>query len=65
LTRPSGFLIVFDIILPGAKPRRPFLNGSETQRFLSGTFRKFGSNLLIRLLAKNGISNHRPLLHQK
>jgi hypothetical protein len=65
LGTPSGPLIVCDILLPGAKSSRPFLQGSETERVLSVTFRKFTSDLLIPFLTENKLSNRWPLLHQE
>jgi hypothetical protein len=60
----SGSIIVFNVLLPGAKSGRP-LNSPETECIQAITFHKFGSNLLIRFPAKNEISDDISLLQQE
>jgi hypothetical protein len=43
----SGSIVVFNIVLPGAKLGRPLLHALETESIHAMTLRKFGSDLLI------------------
>jgi hypothetical protein len=61
----SGSIVIFNVVLPGAKSDRPLLHGPETECIQAITFRKFGSDLLIRFPAKNEISDDRSLLQQE
>jgi hypothetical protein len=61
----SGSIIIFNVVLPGAKSGRPLLHGTETECIQAMTLRKFDSDLLIRFPAKNEISDDRSLLQQK
>jgi hypothetical protein len=65
LSRSSGAIIIFNIMLPGAKSDHPLLHGPETECIQAITFHKFGSDLLIRFPAKNEISDDRSLLQQE
>jgi hypothetical protein len=47
LRRSSGSIVIFNVVLPGAKSYRPFLYDLETQCIQAITIRKFGSDLLI------------------
>jgi hypothetical protein len=44
----SESIVVFNVVLPGAKSSHPLLHGLETERIPAITLRKFGSDLLIR-----------------
>jgi hypothetical protein len=61
----SGSIVVFNVVLPGAKSGRPLLHGPETECIQAITFHKFGSDLLIPFPAKNEISDDRSLLQQE
>jgi hypothetical protein len=61
----SRSIVVFNVVLPGAKSDRPLLHGPETERIPAITLRKFDSDLLIRFPAKNEISDDRSLLQQE
>jgi hypothetical protein len=65
LRRSSGPIVVFNVVLPGAKSGRPLLHGPETDCIQAITLRKFGSDLLIRFPAKNEISDDRSLLQKE
>jgi hypothetical protein len=65
LRRSSGSIIVFNVVLPGAKSGRLLLHGPETERVQAITLRKFGSDLVIRFPAKNEISGDISLLQQE
>jgi hypothetical protein len=62
LRRPSRSIVVFNVVLPGAKLDRPLLHDTETECIQALTLRKFGSDLLIRFPAKDEISDDRSLL---
>jgi hypothetical protein len=47
LRRPSGSIVVFNAVLPGAKSGRPLLHIPETECIQVITLRKFGSDLPI------------------
>jgi hypothetical protein len=61
----SRSIVIFNVVLPGAKPGRPLLPGLETECIQDIALREFGSDLLIRLPAKNEISDNRSLLQQE
>jgi hypothetical protein len=42
-----GSIVVFNVVLPGAKSGRPLLHGPETECIQAITLRKFSSDLLI------------------
>jgi hypothetical protein len=65
LRRSSGSIVVFNVMLPGAKSGCPLLHGPETESIQAITLRKFGSDLLIRFPAKNEISDDRSMLQQE
>jgi hypothetical protein len=61
----AGSIVVFNVVLPGAKSDRQLLHSPETERIPAITLRKFGSDLLIRFPSKNEISDDRSLLQQE
>jgi hypothetical protein len=65
LRRPSRSIVVFNVVLPGAKLGRPLMHGPETECIQAITLRKFDSDLLIQFPAKNEISDDRSLLQQE
>jgi hypothetical protein len=61
----SESIVVFNVVLPGAKSGRRLLHCLETESIPAITLRKFGSDLLIRFPAKNEIPDDRSLLQQE
>jgi hypothetical protein len=61
----SGSIVVFNVVLPGAKSGGLLLHGPETECIQAITPRKFGSDLLIRFPAENEISDDRSMLQQE
>jgi hypothetical protein len=65
LSGSSGSIVVFNVMLPGAKSGRLLPQGPEAECIPIITLRKLGSDLLIRFPAKNEISDERSLLQQE
>jgi hypothetical protein len=61
----SGSIVVFNVVLPGAKSGRPLLHGPETECIQDINLRKFGRYPLISFPAKNEISDDKSRVQQE